>query len=500
VSDIALKLGFDVLRSYRRLAYTPWYALAEFIDNSTQSYIDNSKALNAAYKKDSTKLVVEITYDRTTGVITVRDNAMGMSFEDLEAAVHVGKPPAITTGRSQFGLGMKTAAGWFGDLWSVRTKKLGEKLGHKITVDVDKIIGQGTAVLPYESFKANPEDHFTEIKIERLHQILQGRRLGKTKEFLKSMYRVDSREGILTLKWQEETLKWDDKIVLLEDPQGKTWRRDIDFKVGKRRVVGWAGVLAPGSSGRSNAGFAIIRRGRLIRGWPEPWRPETIFGPFEGSNDLINQRVTGELRLDDFDVTHTKDDILFEDDEDDLVEDGIKSRIADVLEKARTFRQRPAPEPTSRRVTFGAAVSAAGLDVRASSIRKTVEALLKQKIKPDAVAAALGALASRAAKEETMMEVSLANNANLRVVVTDVLSEEAPYALIQSSSATEWLLVVNVAHPICEFSNGDAVAHFEHLLADSAALWVVQQQKREMTPSDWVLLKDAVLRAILEDE
>ncbi len=121
------------------------------------------------------------------------------------------------------------------------------------------------------------------------------------------------------MKWDDETLKWDDKMALLEDPPGQPCRREVDFKVGKRRVVGWVGILAPGSSGRSNAGFAIIRRGRLIRGWPEPWRPEAIFGPFEGSNDLINQRVTGEFRFDDFDVTHTKDDILFQDDEDDLV-------------------------------------------------------------------------------------------------------------------------------------------------------------------------------------
>ncbi len=119
MSAISLKVGFDVLRSYRRLAYAPWYALAEFIDNSTQSYFDNKGLLDAAYKKESTGLIVEIAYDRTAGTLTVKDNAMGMSIDDLRAAVHLGKPPAIATGRSQFGLGMKTAAGWFGDLWSV---------------------------------------------------------------------------------------------------------------------------------------------------------------------------------------------------------------------------------------------------------------------------------------------------------------------------------------------------------------------------------------------
>lgn len=391
--DISLKIGLDVLRSYRRLAYTPWYALAEFIDNSTQSYFNDKRALDKAYAREGRRLVVDIAYDRSSGTMTITDNAMGMSLEDLGSAVHVGKPPAIATGRSQFGLGMKTAAGWFGDLWSVRTTKLGETGGHEITVDIDNVVA-GKAVLPYKPFEATAEEHFTEIKIQRLHQVLQGRRLGKTKEFLRSMYRVDTRDETLTLNWDDEVLKWDENKMLLEDPPGTPWRRDVEFKVGKHRIVGWAGVLAPGFSRRSNAGFAMIRRGRLIRGWPEPWRPEAVFGPYEGSNDLINQRVTGEFHLDDFDVTHTKDDILFEDDEEDLVEDGIESRIGDVLEKARSFRHKPPPEPKGQRVAFLAAIKSAGLDVRVRSVAAAVEQIMKAKVKPAAIAAAFRALLS----------------------------------------------------------------------------------------------------------
>ena len=42
-----LILGYDVVRSYKRLSYTPWHALAEFVDNSTQAYMDNSDELGA---------------------------------------------------------------------------------------------------------------------------------------------------------------------------------------------------------------------------------------------------------------------------------------------------------------------------------------------------------------------------------------------------------------------------------------------------------------------
>lgn len=36
-----IQIGLDVISSYKRLAYTPWYAIAEFVDNSTQSYFDH---------------------------------------------------------------------------------------------------------------------------------------------------------------------------------------------------------------------------------------------------------------------------------------------------------------------------------------------------------------------------------------------------------------------------------------------------------------------------
>ena len=39
-------IGPEIIRSYKRLSYTPWHALAEFIDNSTQSFFDNRERPN----------------------------------------------------------------------------------------------------------------------------------------------------------------------------------------------------------------------------------------------------------------------------------------------------------------------------------------------------------------------------------------------------------------------------------------------------------------------
>ena len=129
-----LRLGPEIISSYKRLAYQAWYALAEFVDNSTQAYFNNRAALDRVYSETGTKLTVEITVgaDAEGDFIRIRDNSIGMSESELENAVIIGHPPSNTRGRSKYGLGLKTGACWFGDFWSVTTKKLGGTTTHKL--------------------------------------------------------------------------------------------------------------------------------------------------------------------------------------------------------------------------------------------------------------------------------------------------------------------------------------------------------------------------------
>ncbi len=273
---ISLVIESDIIRSYRRLAYTPWHALAEFVDNSTQSYFNNKAALDAAYAGKE-RLEVRIVYDPKGGLLRLSDTAMGMSFDELVHALKIGKPPAVATGRSQFGLGLKTAACWLGDVWVIRTKKLGESHEHSVTVNVEKV-ALGNLDLDYQRAAKPAELHYTTIEISDLHLKLQGRRLGKIKDFLRSMYRVDIRDGLLDLWWQDSRLDWPDDLKFLTARDGTQYRKSFDFLVDGKRVHGWVGILGEGSSGRPNAGFAMLRRGRVIKGHPAQWRPEAIFG------------------------------------------------------------------------------------------------------------------------------------------------------------------------------------------------------------------------------
>ena len=99
----------DVVLSYRRLAYTHWHALAEFVDNSTQAYFDSKTKLDSQLVKEGESLEVRMTYDRNSDELRITDNSIGMSYAELERALKIGKPPPNTSGRSQYGMGMKTA-------------------------------------------------------------------------------------------------------------------------------------------------------------------------------------------------------------------------------------------------------------------------------------------------------------------------------------------------------------------------------------------------------
>ena len=78
-----IELGLDVLRSYKRMAYEPWTALGEFVDNSTQSYFNNKEVLDKALAAEGTNLEVSIVYEKEdSGVLRISDNAMGMNRDE----------------------------------------------------------------------------------------------------------------------------------------------------------------------------------------------------------------------------------------------------------------------------------------------------------------------------------------------------------------------------------------------------------------------------------
>ncbi len=328
-------LGPQIIKSYKRLSYKPWYALAEFIDNSTQAYFNNKQKLDVLLDKEGKQLTVTIDY--RDDALTITDNSSGMNLDELEYSMSIGKPPEDSSGRSKYGLGMKTAACWFGNEWSVTTKKFDDNKEYKIIFNVNRI-ADGNLDLGFTEKDVNNDKHYTVIKITDLNNKIKGRTKSKVWDFLKSMYRKDFKKHNLNLLWTDarltKILEWDyDEQIgsrIMRNIEGNEYKRNCSFNIRGKNVKGWICILSKGS--RKDAGISIIQNDRIIKGWPDAWRPSLLFG--EARNDMVNQRIVGELYFEDFDVTHTKDNIIFEDNDEQELESLLFDTYADYLKIA----------------------------------------------------------------------------------------------------------------------------------------------------------------------
>ncbi|HXB02400.1 MAG TPA: ATP-binding protein [Opitutaceae bacterium] len=493
-----LQLGPEVISSYKRLAYEAWYALAEFVDNSTQSYFNNRARMDKIYAKNRDKLTVKITIgrDKNKEFIRIEDNSIGMSEAELKNAVYIGKLPIDTMGRSRYGLGLKTGACWFGDLWTIETKKLDDTTWHKISVNVPAVAG-GAIDLPHKKKRAAAGEHKTIIEIRKLHRKITGRTLGKVKTHLRSLYRRDISKNQLVLMVNGEILSWDADIDkrLLTRANGSKAKRTFRFKVGGKTVSGWAGVLEKGS--RKDAGFSIIQSDRVIKGWPESYRPVTLYGDQEGgSNDLVNQRLFGELVLEGFEVSHTKDQILFDDGDQEMLELKLKDKLAELRQLAKSHRK----DADER-------VKAATDDQRNAALNRLEKEMeLKEmqdfmktfEIPSNSLIQKSNESVKNAIVKKTKPNLKATiNKTVVSVYLVKDMSPNDPYVIIESTkSETSIIVIINLVHPHwSQLTQEESILNFiRHCTYDGVSESKAYFVTGKIEPDTVKLIKDNLLR------
>lgn len=350
IKSVDIRPGVSVLAVLRHLNYRPWFALGEFVDNAVESFIKHRAALEQA--EPGINLQVSIDIDATTPPrISIRDNAAGIFEAEYPRAFRPAAIPPDRSGLAEFGMGMKSAACWFAPRWTVRTSALGEPVSRTIRFDIENIVRDDIAELNIreESEKAN--SHFTEIILEDVFHLPVGRTVAKLKEHLTDIYRAFIRDGLLELRFNGEALIYREPRVLrapyFRDKEGpdQEWRKPIEFDLGGGLSVhGFAAIRETGNTAK--AGFSLFRRGRVIQGSAdEGYRPAFIFG---SSNSYRYQRIFGELHLDGFDVSHTKDGFRWDENEQpflELLREHLDSRELPLLKQAEGYRVR---EPRSQ--------------------------------------------------------------------------------------------------------------------------------------------------------
>jgi Histidine kinase-, DNA gyrase B-, and HSP90-like ATPase len=348
IRKVDIRPGVSVLAVLRHLNYTPWFALAEFVDNAVQSFVQHRQNLEKIEGKGF-KLRVDIDIDTSPPArISIRDNAAGIFPDEFPRAFRAAAIPPDRSGLAEFGMGMKSAACWFAPKWSVRTSAANDPFTRTVFFDIANIVNDDIQELSIKEESERQEVHFTEVVLEEIFQVPMGRTVAKIKEHLTDIYRVYMRDGLLELRFNGDPLSYETPNILrapyfrVKNGPSKLWQKTIEFDFGSGLSArGFAALREPASTAR--AGFSLFRRGRLIQGsGDEGYRPAFIFGQ---SNSYRYQRLFGELHLEGFDVSHTKDGFRWDDNEQPflgLLREHLDSEELPLLRQAEGYRSRAA--------------------------------------------------------------------------------------------------------------------------------------------------------------
>lgn len=307
---------FNVIR---HLNYKPQYAFAEYIDNSISSFEENKEALLELDSDYKLRIDIEVGPEE----IRIKDNAGGIPRDQYARAFKTAERPLDPKkGLNEFGMGMKTASIWLSSHWTVISSALEENQTGTVVFDVQQMIDTKTTIIkPTWKTKPNVRHHGTTIILKELNRRIAS--LPAIKQHLGEIYRgylrsklIDIRiyrtgdsendpESIVTFEEMKPLLA---KAAYPNGPKGEvTWKKDVKFTLPCGQTVsGTAMVLEKGSTDK--AGLYLFRRKRLIIGASDSYRPPEIFGR---PTSFPYQRIYGELHLDGFEVTHTKDDIIW---------------------------------------------------------------------------------------------------------------------------------------------------------------------------------------------
>lgn len=345
IDKVSIALQPSVYSTFRALNNTVALTLSEYVDNSVQSFLNNRERLLAT--DPNYKFSVKIHIDQQNDTISIIDNAAGIDENNYLRAFEPANIPLDATGLNEFGMGMKTASVWLADVWSVRTKALGEKVERYTKFDLHKVIRENKEELIVEEKDKSSYEHYTEIILEKLSKNApSSNQMDKIRRHLSSIYRKFIRSGDVEIVINGEVLNSPSYEILnapyYKTPKGEDilWKKEIDFELAQYKVKGFIAIL---KNIQNNAnGLVLLRRGRVIVGGSEErYFPQMIFGQ---SGNFRYKRLFGELELEGFDVTFNKNGFRDEDDLlaflEELKNEKLKDPNFNLLGQADNFRQK----------------------------------------------------------------------------------------------------------------------------------------------------------------
>ena len=221
--------GTKVILLFKSFPHTTRTAISELVDNSVQSYLNNKRLL----KKSKSNYKLKISIEINRGNLTVTDNAAGIADNKLEHAFEIANMPTdkySETSLNEFGFGMKGAAYWFCDVWTVQTKAINENVIKTIKCDSKKIIQDDNAQVNVIEQKTNIKGSFTQITLKNIDKHISSH--AAVMEELSSCHRKFLENDEIEIRYivgqsKDEKLKFEYPKIRKEIPY-KTYREWIE--------------------------------------------------------------------------------------------------------------------------------------------------------------------------------------------------------------------------------------------------------------------------------
>ena len=312
------------------------------------------------------------------------------------------------------------------------------------------------------------------------------------------LFRADIEKGVMELYWNGDQLHPAPIVPLVteEDNKKTTWKKEISFEVDGLPVTGWICILGEGQRGREHAGFDLYRRGRVILGRPLGYRPQSIFG--EARNDLLNQRLYGQLNLDDFPVNHLKDDFLWDGREDDF-QQKLRDKALDYIDFARRYRPTKAKTgaPSSLSLPVPTRRWRARLSDEEMVEQLEVVEIMEVPDEPDPAFVEAKAARLRAQKiEPRIVEVG---SRTFRIYHPENMPDGDPYYFRQSAADNAIDIFINDNHPFVAAKASDESSYVMFVrmcIMDAIVEHSLLHKGGEFSATFPARLKDQLLRGI----
>ena len=330
---LKIDAGADVgiLQILKSVSYTPAEAIAEYVDNSVQSYLDNKENLKKINKNYKLKVSIICNKDE----IIIEDNAAGIEDKVFELAL---KTAAMSQGfksksksnsknsLNEFGMGMKAASYWFTNTWTIKTKSIYEKSNKTVKLDLNKIIENGSGITPVKEEYENNIKGYTIITLKNLHQHIANHQkiidrlasihrqflnkdiditftAGKDKKYnnIKVYYdRPKFRKEPPYLPYQkwinENKGNLNNKNIKKLRPNDIIWKVPFKFKFGviQKGMIAEGYVAKMQEQTKAISGFYYFRRGKLLEG---PVHPETFFNNGKPDGTSTSNAIYSEVNF-----------------------------------------------------------------------------------------------------------------------------------------------------------------------------------------------------------